>query len=160
MIDVLFVCLGNICRSPLAEGVFKRKVEEAGLKKLIASDSAGTSGWHIDDPPDRRSSEIARRNGIKLDHYGRQISPKDFDLFDYIIAMDSDNYDDILRLKEKHSDGKAEILIMRDFDDQQSGSDVPDPYYGGPNGFQLVYDLLDESLSNFLEKIIDEHGLT
>ena len=159
MIDVLFVCLGNICRSPLAEGIFKRKVEDAGLKKLIASDSAGTSGWHINDPPDRRSSDIARRNGIRLDHYGRQISAKDFDQFDYIIAMDSDNYDDILRLKEKHGNGKAEILIMREFDGQQSGSDVPDPYYGGPNGFQLVYDLLDESLSNFLEKIIDEHGL-
>jgi len=160
MIGVLFVCLGNICRSPLAEGIFKRKVEDAGLKELITIDSAGTSGWHINDLPDRRSSDIARRNGITLDHYGRQISLKDFDQFDYIVAMDGDNYDDIIRLKEKHDNGKAEILIMREFDDQQSGSDIPDPYYGGPNGFQLVYNLLDESLSNFLDKIIVEHGLT
>ena len=159
MIGVLFVCLGNICRSPLAEGIFKQKVEEAGLKELITIDSAGTSGWHINDPPDQRSSEIARRNGIRLDHYGRQISLNDFEQFDYIVAMDGDNYDDIIRLQGNHSNGKAEILIMREFDDQQSGSGIPDPYYGGPNGFQLVYDLLDESLSNFLNKIIEEHGL-
>lgn len=159
MVGVLFVCLGNICRSPLAEGIFKQKVEEAGLKELIAIDSAGTSGWHINDPPDQRSLAIARQNGIRLDHSGRQISIKDFDQFDYIVAMDGDNYNDIIRLQGNHNDGKAEILIMREFDDQQSGSDIPDPYYGGPNGFQLVYDLLDESLSNFLDKIIDEHGL-
>jgi protein-tyrosine phosphatase len=159
MIGVLFVCLGNICRSPLAEGIFKRKVEEAGLNEFIAIDSAGTSGWHINEPPDRRSADIARKNGIRLDHYGQQISPKDFDQFDYIIAMDGDNYDDIIRMRDSHGNGKAEVLIMREFDDQQSGSDVPDPYYGGPNGFQLVYDLLDESLSNFLNKIIEDHEL-
>jgi len=73
--------------------------------------------------------------------------------------MDGDNYDDIIRMRDKHGNGKSEVLIMREFDDQQSGSDVPDPYYGGPNGFQLVYDLLDESLSNFLDKIINDHGL-
>ena len=83
MIGVLFVCLGNICRSPLAEGIFKRKVEEAGLNEFIAIDSAGTSGWHMNEPPDRRSADIARKNGIRLDHYGQQISPKDFDQFDF-----------------------------------------------------------------------------
>lgn len=159
MIGVLFVCLGNICRSPLAEGIFKRKVDDAGLKNSITVDSAGTSGWHISDPPDRRSVDIARKNGIRLEHYGRQISAKDFDQFDYIVAMDGDNYDDIIRLRNNHGNGNAEVFIMRDYDDQQSGSDVPDPYYGGPNGFQLVYNLLDESLSNFLDKIIEEHGL-
>lgn len=159
MIGVLFVCLGNICRSPLAEGIFIKKVEEAGLKELIHVDSAGTSRWHIDEPPDQRSAQIARQHGIVLDHLGRQISPRDMDDFDYIIAMDADNYEDILRVRENHLDGKAEIVLMRDFDDQRSGADVPDPYYGGQNGFQLVYDLLDESLSNFLDKIIKEHGL-
>jgi protein-tyrosine phosphatase len=159
MIGILFVCLGNICRSPLAEGIFKRKVEEAGLNEFISTDSAGTSGWHINEAPDRRSVDIAQRHGIRLDHYGQQISPEDFDQFDYIIAMDGNNYDDIIRLRNKHGNGKSEVLIMREFDDQQSGSDVPDPYYGGPNGFQLVYDLLDESLSNFLNKIINDHGL-
>jgi protein-tyrosine phosphatase len=160
MIGVLFVCLGNICRSPLAEGIFKKKVEEAGLGKLITIDSAGTSHWHVNEPPDRRSSDIARNNGINLNHYGRQISKRDLDDFNYIIAMDVDNFDDIERLKETYGYGKAEIFLMRDFDGQQSGADIPDPYYGGSNGFQLVFDLLDESLSNFLDKIINDHGLS
>jgi protein-tyrosine phosphatase len=159
MVGVLFVCLGNICRSPLAEGIFKRKIEEAGLGEFISVDSAGTSHWHVDEPPDQRSAEIARQNGITLNHYGRQISRADLEKFNYIIAMDVDNYEDIIRLKETYGNGKAEVLLMRAFDDQQSGSDIPDPYYGGPNGFQLVFDLLEESLSNFLEKIIDKHRL-
>jgi protein-tyrosine phosphatase len=159
MISVLFVCLGNICRSPLAEGIFRNKIEEAGLAEFITVDSAGTSHWHVDEPPDRRSAQIARQNGIILNHFGRQISKIDLDKFNYILAMDMDNYDDIIRLKETYGNGKAEILMMRDFDDQQSGSDIPDPYYGGPNGFQLVFDLLDESLTNFLDKIIKGHRL-
>lgn len=159
MINVLFVCLGNICRSPLAEGIFKKKIEEAGLSELIKVDSAGTSRWHIGEPPDSRSSEIAWQNGIFLDHTGRQIQSADLNEFDYIIAMDSDNYHDINRMKETYGNGKAEIVLMRDFDNQQSGSDVPDPYYGGRNGFQLVYDLLDESSSNFLDKIKKDHRL-
>jgi len=159
MIGVLFVCLGNICRSPLAEGIFKKKVNDAKLGEFITVDSAGTSRWHLNELPDKRSLDIARRNGIDLDHYGRQIEYNDLHDFDYIIAMDGDNYDDINRLKEDHGEGKAEIILMRNFDDQQSGADIPDPYYGGPNGFQKVFDLLDESLSNFLDKIIDDHRL-
>lgn len=159
MIGILFVCLGNICRSPLAEGIFKKKINEVGLGGLITVDSAGTSNWHVDDPPDGRTLDIALKNGVRLDHFGRQISYKDLDHFDYIVAMDTENYEDIIHLKNNYGNGKAEIFLMRDYDDQQSGADIPDPYYGGQNGFQLVYDLLDESLSNFLDKIIKDHRL-
>jgi len=160
MVNVLFVCLGNICRSPLAEGILKDKVKRKGLKKHIKVDSAGTSGWHINDSPDGRSTDIALQNGIKLDHSGRQLSTKDFIKFDYIIAMDSQNYNDIIRLQDSNPNEIAEVYLIQEFDDKQSGHDVPDPYYGGPNGFQLVYNMLDESISNFLDHIVKHHNLS
>ena len=154
MLNVLFVCLGNICRSPLAEGIFKKLVKEAGLESFIVSDSAGTSRWHIDEPPDTRSIQIAEKNGIQLEHLGRQINRTDMNRFDYILAMDNENFEEILRLQHPDPFQKAKVMRMRDFDNQQSGADIPDPYYGGQNGFQIVYDLLEESLSNFLHTII------
>jgi protein-tyrosine phosphatase len=159
MINVLFVCLGNICRSPLAEGIFKKLVKEKGLDSFIFSDSAGTSRWHIDEPPDTRSIQIAEKNGVELDHYGRQILRNDLDKFDYILAMDNENYEGILRLKNPDHYHKTKIMIMRDFDNQQSGADIPDPYYGGQDGFQIVYDMLEESLTNLLNHIVKEHKL-
>jgi len=159
MLNVLFVCLGNICRSPLAEGIFKKLVKEAGLESFIVSDSAGTSRWHIDEPPDTRSIQIAEKNGIQLEHLGRQINRTDMNRFDYILAMDNENFEEILRLQHPDPFQKAKVMRMRDFDNQQSGADIPDPYYGGQNGFQIVYDLLEESLSNFLHTIIKEHKL-
>lgn len=159
MVHVLFVCLGNICRSPLAEGIFKDLVKRNGLTPFIRVDSAGTSGWHIDEPPDARSIQIAARNDIQLDHLGRQIKKIDLQRFDYILAMDQDNLEEILRLQEPGQFHNVRILLMREFDNQQSGADIPDPYYGGHNGFQLVYDLLEESLSNFLDFIVKEHKL-
>jgi protein-tyrosine phosphatase len=159
MVHVLFVCLGNICRSPLAEGIFKKLVREAGLSSFVEADSAGTSRWHIDEPPDTRSMQIAAMNGIRLDHLGRQILKNDMDKFDYILAMDNDNLEEILRLQNPDQFHKARVMLMRDFDNQQSGADIPDPYYGGQQGFQLVYDMLEESLSNFLDYLIQEHKL-
>ncbi len=157
MVNVLFVCLGNICRSPLAEGIFKKLVKERGLDSFITIDSAGTSNWHINDPPDIRTVEIAEKHGIDLDHLGQQISDKDLEKYDYVIAMDSENYENIQKLKYDPALQKAEVILMRDFDSQRSGADIPDPYYGGEDGFQLVYDLLEESLQNFLDHIVAKH---
>jgi protein-tyrosine phosphatase len=159
MIRVLFVCLGNICRSPLAEGIFKKLVNEAGLESVIESDSAGTSRWHIDEPPDTRSIQIAARNNIRLDHLGKQVLRVDLNNFDYILAMDTDNLENILKLEVPGQEYRAKVMLMREFDEERSGADIPDPYYGGENGFQHVFDLLEESLGNFLVFLIREHGL-
>lgn len=157
MVKVLFVCLGNICRSPLAEGVFKHQVREEGLENKIRIDSGGTSGWHIGERPDPRSIEVAKVNGIELDSYGRKAIGDDFKLFNYIIAMDRNNYDDLKNLSESSMEGAAQLLLMRDFDDIGKGQDVPDPYYGGDDGFTYVYELLDRSCRNLLEKIKVDH---
>lgn len=157
MVNVLFVCLGNICRSPLAEGVFKHQVREAGLENKIKADSGGTSGWHIGERPDPRSIEVANENGINLDSYGRKAIGDDFLSYDYIIAMDSDNYRDMKNLTESSMKGAAQLHLMRDFDDKGLGQDVPDPYYGGDEGFTYVYELLDRSCRNLLKKIKAVH---
>jgi protein-tyrosine phosphatase len=159
MIRVLFVCLGNICRSPLAEGIFKKLVGEAGLEQFIETDSAGTSGWHIDEPPDTRSIQIAGRNHITLDHLGKQILRRDLDQYDYILAMDRENLGNILKLEVPGHEYRARVMLMREFDEEHSGTDIPDPYYGGEKGFQDVYDLLEESLRNFLDFLIRGHQL-
>ncbi len=159
MIKVLFVCLGNICRSPLAEGIFKQRVKEAGLEDKIFIDSAGTSGWHIDEPPDPRSIDVALENGIELDSYGRKAINADFETFDYIIAMDKNNYADLKSLPGSNGAGAAQLFLMRDFDDVGTGEDVSDPYFGGEDGFTYVFELLDRSSKRLLDKIIKEHQL-
>jgi protein-tyrosine phosphatase len=159
MMKVLFVCLGNICRSPLAEGVFKRLVEEGGFQGKILVESAGTSGWHIGDPPDPRSVEIARENGIELNSLGRKAVSNDFQEFDYIIAMDKNNYADLRRLPGSSKEGAAKLLLMRDFDSIGPGQDVPDPYYGGDDGFKHVFELLDRSCRNLLVELTKSYKL-
>ena len=159
MVKVLFVCLGNICRSPLAEGIFKQRVKEAGLEDKIFIESAGTSGWHIGEPPDARSIEIAEKNGIFLDSYGRKAISNDFEDFDYIIAMDRNNFSDLKGLPKSSKKGAADLFLMRDFDDIGRGQDVPDPYYGGEDGFSYVFELLDRSCENLLERIKRDNNL-
>lgn len=159
MVSVLFVCLGNICRSPLAEGIFKHRVREAGLENKISAESGGTSGWHIGESPDPRSVDIAFEHGIKLDSFGRKAISEDFENYDYIIAMDKENYSDLKRLSGSTGVGAAKLYLMRDFDDIGKGKDVPDPYYGGAGGFKQVFEMLDRSCKNLLDEIREDYRL-
>ncbi len=148
---VLFVCLGNICRSPLAEGVFVAYLNNKGLKNSILCDSCGTAGYHIGAPPDKRSSAVALSHGITLEHSGRKLSTSDFQEFDYILAMDQHNYGDIVQLA-KQVNGKAKVLMFRDFDPRGKG-DVPDPYHGTAADFEEVYEICKRVSVNLLEFI-------
>ncbi len=160
MINVLFVCLGNICRSPLAEAIFNQKIKTLGLDNKIKSDSAGTSRYHLQEPPDPRTIDVAKKHEIPISHLGRQIDTTDFDKFDYILAMDRENLDEILALKKyANLQNMPEIHLMRSFDNQQSGKDVPDPYFGGNDGFEKVYQILNESIDNFLSFVQKENKL-
>lgn len=150
-IGVLFVCLGNICRSPLAEGVFRDKVQKAGLEDRFEIDSCGTSAFHIGEQPDPRSRANAVENGIYLNHQARQFVEADFSEFDYILPMDASNYRNVMNLKPEGPAGA--VALMRAFDSESRGADVPDPYYGGEMGFQNVFDILDRSTEALLESI-------
>ncbi len=151
---VLFVCLGNICRSPLAEGIFRKKVHDRGLNNQFHIDSCGTAAYHIGDHPDRRSVSNARENGIDYDHLGRQLRVEDFEDFDYILPMDDSNMSDVLY--RKPVDATAQVVKMRDFDPLGKGEDVPDPYYGGPQGFQNVFEILDRTTDELLDFLMEE----
>lgn len=160
MIRVLFVCLGNICRSPLAEGLFKKAVEEAGLSNRIEADSAGTSGWHIGDPPDHRTVENARKHGLELHHASRQFIKEDFDRFDYIAVADQSNYSDAVEMAGNNKSHYKKVLKIRKFDTEGDGQyDVPDPYYGNGNHFEHVYKVLTHSTAKLLEHIRAEKGI-
>lgn len=142
--SILFVCLGNICRSPLAEGIAKKIAKERGLDILI--DSAGTSNYHISEPPDSRSIEIGRQNGVNISMLkGRQISRSD-SKFDLIVAMDRQNYANISRLKLENK-----LVMMGEFG--LDGADIPDPYYGNSKDFKRVYDMLTKAINAMLDEI-------
>jgi protein-tyrosine phosphatase len=139
---ILFVCLGNICRSPTAEGVMRRLVTEAGLQGSIALDSAGTGGWHVGEPPDERAAAAARARGIALEGRARRVRAEDFERFDLILAMDRANERDLLRFAPDE-DARAKVRLLREFDPASAGLDdldVPDPYYDSARGFQIVLD--------------------
>jgi protein-tyrosine phosphatase len=151
-ISVLFVCLGNICRSPTAEGVFRKLLAEAGLDGRIRVDSAGTGGYHVGAPPDARALAAARARGVDLSGIrARKVSSEDFETFDLILAMDEDNLDDLQR---SHSgDSRARIALLLDFAPHRHERAVPDPYYGGKNGFDRVLDLVTEACAGLLDDL-------
>ncbi|WP_448533623.1 low molecular weight protein-tyrosine-phosphatase [Parathermosynechococcus lividus] len=148
-IRLLFVCLGNICRSPAAEGIMQDLVAKAGLADKIQCDSAGTSNFHIGDPPDARMVMTARQRGLHLNSRARQFHHGDFEEFDLILAMDRDNYQDILRL-DPEGNYRDKVRLICDFCQQHTTKDVPDPYYGDRQGFEKVLDLLNDACAGLL----------
>lgn len=148
---VLFVCLGNICRSPLAEAVFNHQVRARGLNATFEADSCGTGDYHIGQEPDPRTWACASRNGIKMHHFGRQIQTSDILGFDYILAMDRNNYADIERLAPDPA-LMEKVQLLRTFD--ESGlEEVPDPFYGDEADFQKVYEILDRSITRLIDQL-------
>jgi protein-tyrosine phosphatase len=183
---ILFVCLGNICRSPTAEAVMVELVERAGLADRFEIDSAGTGNWHVGEPPDARAAQAARARGIELRGTARQVAPEDFDRFDLIIAMDRSNLANLAQLAEparlgsvQHGAG-AELRLLREFESAGSDAsstagsaerrqaaggprgplDVPDPYHGGPEGFDRVLDMVRSCCEGLLAELSSEDGAT
>jgi len=152
-VKILMVCLGNICRSPLAEGILASKLP----KDKFLVDSAGTGSWHIGRAPDERSIATAQKKGLNIaDQKGRQFKKSDFDAFDYIFVMDNNNYNDVIDLaKNEDQKNKVQLILNALFPDENV--DVPDPYYGLPNGFEMVYQMLDEACEVIAEKLIAKH---
>lgn len=155
-VSVLFVCMGNICRSPTAHGVFEDLVRSQGLAEHILIDSAGTHAYHIGNPPDQRSQAAARNRGLDLSgQRARKVETPDFDRFDYILAMDRANLDDLQRLAQQGQLGRIH-LFMR-FATRWSVDEVPDPYYGGNSGFERVLDMVEDAAEGLLEHIRRNH---
>ena len=152
MIKVLFVCMGNICRSPTAEGVFRNQVEQAGLHKQFHIDSAGTHDYHIGKPPDGRAQTAAEKRGYNLSRLrGRQVEVQDFSEFDFILAMDMDN---LSRLQARCPDQHAHKLgLLMEYSKNFLEREVPDPYYGGGAGFERVLDMVEDAGLGFIEHL-------
>lgn len=159
MAALCFVCLGNICRSPTAEGVMRHLVRAAGLEGSVKIDSAGTAGYHSGEAPDRRARAAGARRGIEIGGAARQFQRADWQHFDYVLAMDRSNRDD-LAATAPNSQLLTKLHLLRSFDPASpAGADVPDPYYGGEDGFDLVLDLCLAACRPLLERVRREHGL-
>jgi protein-tyrosine phosphatase len=150
---LLFVCMGNICRSPLAEGIFLHLAGERGILDRYRVDSAGIGDWHVGHAPDPRSQAVARKNGFSLNCVARQVvTPDDFETFDWLLAMDAQNFRDLYSLSPAEHQGK--IRLIRHFDPEAGkNAEVPDPYYGGPRGFDHVFDMLLRSCRGLLDAL-------
>lgn len=163
MTRLLFVCLGNICRSPTGEAVMRHLVEQAGLADEIAIDSAGTGSWHAGHPPDERSAAAAAARGITLAGRARQVRDSDFDDFDLLLCADAANVRDLLALLPPDSPARAKVRRLREFDPRAVAAgdlDVPDPYYGGPSGFEDVLDLVQAACTGLLAQLRDGRPVT
>lgn len=157
-VSVLMVCLGNICRSPMAEGVFRHILEEEGLDQRISVDSAGTGSWHVGESPDLRSVRTAASHGVTLTGTARQVLSEDFRKFDYIVAMDGSNLHALERFRDG-TGGETALYLLREFDPEGGpGAEVPDPYFGGPGGFEEVFAMVERSSRGLLAHILREEG--
>lgn len=156
IVKVLFVCMGNICRSPMAHGVFRQLVRDDGLSELIEIDSAGTHGYHVDEPPDRRAIVTAARRGVDIeDLRARRAEPGDFHHFDYILAMDQENYLSLSAICPRGMESKLSLFM--DFAPELRIREVPDPYYGGPGGFETVFDMVEAAARELLAHVRRQH---
>jgi protein-tyrosine phosphatase len=153
VIRICFVCLGNICRSPTAEAVMRHLVAGAGLNHEIAVDSAGTGDWHIGEPRDRRSRAVGETRGIPLEGAARQFTARDFDRYQHVLAMDRANREALLRMA-RNQDDRAKVSLLRAFDPAApADAEVPDPYFGGPHGFEEVFDICEAACRGLLEHL-------
>ena len=159
MVKVIFVCMGNICRSPMAEGVFRRMLEGVGLAEQVYVDSAGTHSYHIGAPPDTRSQATALRRGVDLRNIrARQVTESDLVEFDYVLAMDRDNFEHLLALCQT-PELQRRVQLFLDFAPDLPEREVPDPYYGGSGGFERVMDLVEEAAQGLLIQIRERHRI-
>jgi protein-tyrosine phosphatase len=153
-IRVLFVCMGNICRSPTAEGVFNKVITDKGIADKFSVDSAGTHAYHVGELPDRRAQLTARNRGIELSNItARKVAPIDFSHFDYLLAMDSDNYRNLLKICPQEHQHKVKLFL--EYAENFTETDVPDPYYGGDQGFEHVFDLVEDAANGFADKALE-----
>ena len=156
MVKVLFVCLGNICRSPSAEGVFRNLIREQGLEEHIQIDSAGTHAYHVGAPPDERAQAAALQRGIDMsDLRGRQVDEGDFYIFDYILAMDRENEYNLQSICPPEHESKVGLFMA--YAESWSDDEVPDPYYGGTSGFERVLDMIEDAANGLLDDIRKNH---
>ena len=151
---ILFVCTGNICRSPVAEAVFAHFAQQAGRADEFELDSAGTGGWHAGELPDPRSRAVAQKHGLTLTHRARQVARTDFMDFDLLIIMDREHRQDLLTFASLTPAQRAKVKLLREWDPKADGDlDVPDPYYDGPEGFEQMYEMIERSARELLKSI-------
>ncbi len=157
MIKLMFVCLGNICRSPLAEAVLKNKVLRANLKDSIYIESSGTAAYHIGENPDPRTTIVAQKHQVPISHKAQQLNNVHFTTFDYIVVMDDSNRKNVVRIKPTHA--VSAFFKLRDFDTQDEGSDVIDPWFGDEDGFEECYQTIDRCTDELLLFLMNKHHL-
>ncbi len=154
-ISVLFVCLGNICRSPAAEAIFLKKIKDLEMQDKFFVDSAGTGSWHVGKKADERMRLAAKKRNINIESIARQIESNDFDRFNYILTMDNSNYINVLKLKNSElSSDISKVVKLQEYALNFGEKEVPDPYFGGDEGFNYVLDILEDSVSGFLKSIL------